>query len=235
MGIEVAKQYLQQHYPHATAALLGGSAVHGQFHERSDLDLVIIDPETDVSFHEVVHFKGWTIDTFVFYEEVISDFFALNADRGIPTLQKICATGVVLCNVDGAADTLKAEAVKSYTRGPTAWTLDELNDARYQLTDVLLDLEATTVWMESWVLSSRLIWQTIEFALRAEERWCGEGRWLLREFKAADEIRYIQLTQAIEVFEAMQQTQPIIDWVDSVLEPYGGRLLLGYYAEGEPD
>lgn len=233
--VEASKRYVEDQFPTCIAAILGGSAVSGNINGTSDLDLVIIDPDADVCFQETVEFEGWNIDCFVFYEDIIIDFFAINADKGIPTLQKLCAEGLILKNVNGAADALKTEAKQSLARGPAAWDLDEMNDARYKITDLLLDFEQSEEDLEASFLCSRISWLATEFVLRTAEHWCGEGKWLARELKAYDSSLYDQLADAINRFATSRDKGPIIKWTDRILAPYGGRLFAGYYAEGDPD
>ena len=196
--LETVQALIREHFPDCEAAILGGSAVTGGWNEHSDLDIVIVDPETDVCYRETFDVDGQLVEAFVFYDDAYVDHFVESAREGIPTLQMICAHGRVIVNRNQAADRLQEEARRSLEQGPEPWTLDQMNESRYELTDLSNDLKMDLPLLEQWMLFHRVAWLGMEFALRVNERWCGEGKWMVRELRRLDPALCDRLADAVQ-------------------------------------
>lgn len=81
---------------------------------------------------------------------------------------------------------------------------------------------------EALVTLMTLSLQIAEFTLRANKRWLGRGKGLIRELNKFDSALSANYIQAINSFVHMQDKQPFIRLVDQILDPHGGRLFEGF-------
>jgi hypothetical protein len=225
---ETAAQFVRAEFAHCSAAIMGGSAAREEYTEHSDLDLVIVDHTIPAPSHEIYRFGDWDIEVFAFCGGTYEDFFQENAREGIPTLQRICAEGILIVDRGGEGMRLQERAKKALAAGPVPWTLDDMNRARFELTNLLLDLTAAKSYAEAVFVANELAKAAHHFILRIHGRWTGFGKWMIRELERFDE----QLCrQFIAVFTRLYQTgeiDQVVAWIDELLAPYGGRLLAGF-------
>ena len=226
--LETAKRFVSAEFAQCSAAIMGGSAARGEYNENSDIDFVIVDHSVHVPYHEIFRFEDWDIEVFAFGGYTYEDFFQENARMGIPTLQRICAEGILICDRNGDGRRLQERAKKALAAGPAPWTLDEMNRARFELTHLLLDLISAKSYPETVFVANDLAKSAHHFILRIHGRWTGEGKWMIRELEQYD----VQVCrQFVSVFTHLYRTgekEQVVAWIDEILAPYGGRLSAGF-------
>jgi hypothetical protein len=228
---EAASQFIQYQFPHCNVAILSGSVVTNQDTEHSDLDLVIIDDSQPRPFRASYIEFGWPIEAFILTKETYQYFFEINQFKAIPSLQRMCADGMVLKD-DGTADALIQEAKDMLHQGPLPWTLEELNQARYEITECLEDLTGSAAHDEAIFIVNRMANLVQEFESRVHGYWVGEGKWVVRSLKLYDKTFCHQFLKELDDFYKTEKKEGLIAFVDRVLEPYGGRLFAGFMQEG---
>ncbi|MDQ0253525.1 hypothetical protein J2S74_000897 [Evansella vedderi] len=67
-----------------------------------------------------------------------------------------------------------------------------------------------------------------EFVLRTNRQWIGSSKWVIRSLKHYDESFTEQFVEAFDTFYKFGEKDKIIQLVDSILQPYGGRLFEGF-------
>lgn len=224
---QAAKKFIESHYPNCEVAYLAGSVVRGEETESSDLDIIIIDSSVGESYRESLTEYDWPIEVFVHNMFTYKNFFKQNIDRARPSLPQMCAEGIILCD-KGHASRIKNEALQLLKAGPTPWKTVEIEQARYHLTDLLNDLEGSTNALEDLFIVSKLADHTHEFVLRVNGHWIGEGKWILRALKEYNETFAEQFASVFDKYYSSRTKTGVIQFVDDVIAPYGGRLFEGY-------
>ncbi len=223
-----ARRFVEAYFPDAGVAILSGSVVQGLATPFSDLDIVIFDPSQRDSFRKTFFDSDWKIEAFVLKPEEYEDFCEESRIAGIPTLQRMCADGTVIVD-DGSAASIIETARQNLRNGPLPWTTYEINRARYEITECLEDLSGSNHRSENLFVVNKLAQLVHEFALRANNQWIGDGKWIVRSLRMFDESFCREFIAHLETFYRDGEKQGLIDFVDVLLERFGGRLTAGYF------
>ncbi|WP_059173092.1 nucleotidyltransferase domain-containing protein [Bacillus sp. FJAT-27445] len=225
--IEDALKIINAKFPNCQAALLAGSVVRGEATETSDLDMVIFDGNLFAPYRESLIDNGWPIEAFVHNLTSYRDFFKSDIEQGVPSLVRMVSDGIVLKGAD-IIDPIKKEANQLMEIGPEEWPDELIVTKRYFLTDALDDFIGSTNRAESIFIAVTLANLASEFVLRVNRKWIGKSKWIVRSLKEFDEEFAERFTEAFDRFYKTDQKDKIIELVEDILEPYGGRLFEGF-------
>ncbi|WP_238236177.1 nucleotidyltransferase domain-containing protein [Exiguobacterium acetylicum] len=214
-------------YPDHCAVLLAGSHARGQATAQSDVDLIIFEASRRQAFRESFIHDGMPVEAFIHSFETIQPFFESDRERGRPSLQRMIADSWTIEDHPHLAF-IRKEAVQQLADGPIAWTNAEQERARYFLSDVLDDFESVTYRAEGLAIASRLYEQSIEFVLRANRRYIGQGKWAIRALAEFDEDYARRHIVAFELYYQSDDRQEVVALVDDYLAPFGGRYFDGF-------
>jgi len=230
-AIEAAAGLVRQRFPDALAAFLGGSVLTDARTPLSDLDVVVIRPDGRPAFRETVRHHGWLAELFVstptVYDEILSREVAAHRS---PLLHMV-GGGVVLVDADGTGARLHAAAARMLAVGPPRPSTEELEDARYALTDLLDDLVGAADGGEVAAIATRVYAETSRLALMLTGSWLGTGKWLARRLREADPDGYLALNAALRAAIAGADATPLRRVAEEVLGRAGGRLMEGYHRD----
>ncbi|NME06656.1 MULTISPECIES: nucleotidyltransferase domain-containing protein [unclassified Psychrobacillus] len=223
----VAEHFVQQYFPHCLGAILAGSVVRGEGTSTSDLDIVIFDEHILTSYRESLYLEGWPIEVFAHSLSSYKQFFELDCERAKPSLPKMVAEGVVLKG-QGVLSPIQEEARVLLSNGPREWSKETITMKRYFLTDVLDDFIGCTNTQEELFVVHSLLDLANEFVLRTNRQWTGTSKWGYRALKQFDESFAIKFTEAFDAYYKHREKEKIVEIVDEMLQPYGGRLFEGF-------
>jgi hypothetical protein len=224
---QAAKKFVESYFPACEVAYLAGSVVRGEETESSDLDIIIFDSSVGESYRQSLFEYEWPIEVFVHNMFSYKNFFRNDKDRARPSLPQMCAEGIILRDT-GQASKIKNEALQLLKAGPTPWKSIEIEKARYHLTDLLNDLEGSTNGIEDLFIVSKLADITHEFVLRVNGHWIGEGKWIIRALKEYNEPFAVRFAKVFDTYYSTRSKIGVIEFVDEVIAPFGGRLFEGY-------
>lgn len=223
----IAQQFIASHYPESDIVWIGGSAVSGNLTTESDIDLIIID-ETETPRLECYHFLGWKIEAFIYTAISLEFEFQTARNRGMATIIKMCAEGLLIQDKQGDGKEIQREAKILYEQGPQPWNEDKINKARYQITDSLSDFRSSEDFEESLFILNKLIYTLTELILRADGNWFGEGKWVARNLKSYDTGMCDKLVKYTKTYMNTNDKTELISFIQSTLDNYGGELFVGY-------
>ncbi|GAB2512120.1 nucleotidyltransferase domain-containing protein [Paramicrobacterium agarici] len=180
-----ARRFVDAHYPQALAAFLGGSAASGDATDSSDLDILIVLPDTwaSASFVETVTFEGQLVEAFVYGRDGLLPWLKKGRDDGRPVLDRLITSGVSLVPGE-VADGMAAGSRAVFDAGPAPIDDEQLNRRRYALSALVDDVaDAGDQGIRN--VASWAAWkEAAELALLWKGCWMGTGKWLLRELRA---------------------------------------------------
>ncbi|MEC1716670.1 nucleotidyltransferase domain-containing protein [Schinkia azotoformans] len=223
----IAQQFIVSHYPESEIVWIGGSAVYGNLTTESDIDLIIID-ETETPRLECYHFLGWKIEAFIYTALSLEFEFQTARYRGMPTIIKMCAEGLLIEDKQGNGEEFQREARILYEQGPQLWDEDKINEARYKITDFLSDFRSSEDFEESLFILNKLIDTLTELILRADGNWVGVGKWVARNLKSYDIDMCDKLVKYTRKYMITKDKTELISFIQSTLDNYGGELFVGY-------
>ncbi|WP_407272374.1 nucleotidyltransferase domain-containing protein [Radiobacillus sp. PE A8.2] len=225
--IEAAKLFINKHFPDCDGALLAGSVVRGQHTKTSDLDIVVFDKKLPTSYRESLIDFGWYIEVFAHNLISYKTFFQSDYQRARPSMPRMVAEGVILKD-KGVLASIKLEAKQLLDKGPEAWSLKTIDMKRYFITDALDDLIGCTNRAEALFIANALAMDVSEFVLRTNQQWIGASKWVVRALQQYDQAFTDQFVEAFDSFYKTGNKDKIIELIDGVLKPYGGRLFEGF-------
>jgi predicted nucleotidyltransferase len=224
--IQTAKEIINEHYPNCSIALLGGSAARKDHTKTSDLDIIILN-EDGTDYRESFHAKGWPVEVFVHSLNTYSLYLELERQYGVPLYTRIFAEGIILKD-NGSATEIIQLAAEILKAGPEPWPQDKIITNRYIITDILEDLRGSKDEYEDLFIVNTLVQVLHEFILRINQKWIGEGKWVIRSLRQYDRSLADTLCQAMNSFYKDGNKQPILSFSENILANYGGELFEGY-------
>ncbi len=225
--IEAAKKFIYTHFPNCQGAVLAGSVVRGEATETSDLDIVIFDKNLPNSYRESFIELDWAIEVFAHNLTSYRHFFESDCERARPSLPYMVSEGIILTDTE-IIHSIKKEANELLEKGPKQWSAETILTKRYFLTDTLDDFIGCTNRSEAIFIANTLAELTSEFVLRTNKQWTGTSKWIVRALKQYDPTFANYFVEAFDIFYTTNEKNNVIQLVDKVLEPYGGRLFAGF-------
>ena len=237
--VEKAKQFIDSHFPDCESALLAGSFVRNESTSTSDFDIVIIQPDGSQCYRETFLFNEQLIEAFVHTKESCLEWFQKDLKRGKPSLQNMVIEGIELKNHSILISVKKSQqviiiselkkiAVEQLEAGPNPLSNDEIDNRRYFITDMLDDLIGSIDKDEWKFISNELVLPVISLDLLMNNKWLVNGKRIASVYRVFDASRYSELMQAISALHCDLNKTSFINWVESILNKYGGRLDAGY-------
>lgn len=225
-AIEAAHQF-NNHFPNCQGAILAGSVVRGESTETSDLDIIIFEKNIHSSYRESLIEIGWAIEVFVHNLDSYKLFFESDRKRARPSLPRMVSEGMILKD-DGIIDSIKKEAQDLLENGPKKWSVETIKTKRYFITDALDDFIGCSNRAEELFIASTLAELVSEFYLRTNNQWIGTSKWLVRSLRHYDEAFAKKFIEAFDDYYKSGEKSQVIQLVDSILLPFGGRLFDGF-------
>ncbi|MED4112608.1 nucleotidyltransferase domain-containing protein [Priestia megaterium] len=225
--LQAATKFIFKHYPNCQGALLTGSVVRGEATHTSDLDIVIFDDNFTSSFRESLIEFGWAIEVFAHNLTSYQLFLKNDCKRARPSLPRMISEGIILAD-KGVVQSIKEEANQLLEKGPEKWSEDTIKLKRYFISDALDDLIGSSNTSESLFIANTLAYITHEFVLRTNGHWIGDSKWIVRSLNLYNEGFSKEFVEAFDTFYKTGNKDKVIQLVDKVLEPHGGRLFEGF-------
>ncbi len=230
-AVETAQMLINERFPDCRGAILGGSVVRGEATSTSDLDIIVIYDKTGSVRRESFYYKGWPVELFVHTKDSCRGYFQKDAERARPTLPRMVAEGLVLRGKDFLGG-IRKEAAALMAAGPALWTDAELTFKRYFLTDALEDFIGSAKRHESLFIAGKLAELAHESLLRTNKQWIGQSKWIYRELSYYDQALAYRFAECFDGFYQFGEKQPVIELVDDIMKPFGGRCFDGFSLSG---
>ncbi|RIW28690.1 nucleotidyltransferase domain-containing protein [Bacillus salacetis] len=223
----VTQQFIEANFSESEVVWIGGSAAKGNLTKESDIDLVIID-EAETPRLQCYEFQGWKIEAFIYTALSLELQFQAARYRGIPTIIRMCADGLLIKDERGTGKEVTERAVSLFEQGPERWSEGRIGEAKYQITDHLSDFRSSEDFEESVFILNKLVSTLAEMVLKAEGKWTGEGKWFARELRSYDHELSGKLVSSSRHFMQTEDKNELISLIHSVLDQYGGELFEGH-------
>jgi hypothetical protein len=232
---ETATKIFRERYQDAKAMFLAGSVVRGEATDYSDLDLVVVFERLDHAWRESFTYDRWPVEAFIHDTQTLRYFFEeIDAKSGCPSLPQMVAEGIPIAGRDEFAETLKDEARKVIAQGPPRWDEDQINNKRYQITDLLDDMSDPRSPAELTASGARLYELLADFYLRSNHQWSATGKTIPRRLRAVNSTIADQFETAFTQLFCESSTRAVIELAEQVLKPFGGKLFDGYRSDAPP-
>jgi Nucleotidyltransferase domain len=221
----------KQQYSNAIAIFWAGSVTTGNYTGRSDLDLVVIFEHVPNAYREAFVYEDWKVDTFIHDLETLRYFFEeIDGKSGMPALPQMILTGILITPPSTISEQIKCLAQKTMDAGPPPWSKEQLDRARFFITDLLDDILCPQNRAEQLASTAKLYDLLAEFYFRAQNKWQASGKTILHSLKKQDYYLFSMYRDAFDELFKHNHTQQLEKLVLKILAPHGGLLWEGYHA-----
>lgn len=228
----VTKELFETRYHGADAIFVAGSVVRGEASTYSDLDLVVVYPRVATAFRESFFHLGWPVEAFIHDPETLRYIFT-NVDRqlGRATLAEMIFEGHEVPGCSNLTAEMKSLAEKILAEGPPALEEAEIQDRRYQISELIDDIREPRSRQEL-ISSATVIYNELaDFYFRQRRGWSSGGKAIVKRMKREDPLFARRFAEAFDLLFAAGQASRVIDLAEEVLAPHGGFLFEGYRRE----
>ena len=191
------------------------------------LECFIFDESFTSSFRESLIEFGWAIEVFAHNLTSYQAFFKSDCKRARPSLPRMISEGIILVD-NGIVQSIKKEAAQLLEKGPEKWPEETIRLKRYFISDALDDLIGSSNKGESLFIANTLAYITHEFVLRTNGHWIGDSKWIVRSLNNYNKSFSKEFVEAFDTFYKTGSKDTVIQLVDKVLAPHGGRLFEGF-------
>ena len=225
--LEVATRVVDAHFPQCLTAFLASEVLSGARTPTSDLDIVVVLDGPPAPYRQTMTAYGWVVELFVHTRESLHHFLDLDAQDQRCTLARMC-TGYVLRDVADLADSIQLEAQGVIDAGPPEFSVEQIDERRYHLTDLLDDFDGANDPDEIIFIAGQLIHQAGDLALASQRRWRGTGKWMVRQLNEAGSDVAERLARSLRTLVVTDAKGELHEVVLDVLILAGGPLTDGY-------
>lgn len=226
----------QSKFPDAELVFLAGSVVRSEATAYSDLDLVVVYKKLQNAWRESFLFEGWPIEAFVHDPATLNYFFTeVDGKAGFSSLANMVLEGIPIPAASAFSDALKETAEKSIAAGPPQLSQEELDRARYAITDVVDDLRAPRNKVEAVAAGTKLYPLLADFYLRSQNKWSATGKAIPRLLEKQDPAFHKQFQKAFALLFTAGDSALVITLAEMVLKPFAGFLFAGHKLQAPQD
>ena len=225
--IEAANKFVEYYFPKAQASMLAGSVAREEHNDKSDLDIIVITDEVETPFRQSYVEFGWNIEAFVFNNKNYMDFFEKDARRKRPSLPNMVIESIVLKD-DQIIKIMKKQAKSLLQKGPEKLSENEIRDFRYEITNLLDDLEGETDYFKNLFIVSELVEKLKQFTLLVNGYWDSKGKYNVKSLNNFDEQIAGIFLMAMEEYYKNENKDVLISLSNDILNIQGGKLFEGY-------
>jgi hypothetical protein len=227
----IAVRLVQEHYPTAVAAIIGGSFATGRQTPSSDIDLLLLFDHVDCAWRSTIVAEGRTVELFA-HDLATFTYFCkeMDAPSGTVPLARMVLEGENIAASGEHYAQLLALAQAIDAAGPPVLDMDNLQRRRYAITTALEDLVDSGHPGEALAVACQLYQALADLHLRAAGVWSGGGKHLFRRLQAFDAAIASELDGALRLVASdLAAGQRAFEHVvAAVLAPVGGPLLHGF-------
>ena len=233
--IFAAKDLFETRYQGADAVLVAGSVVRGEASTYSDLDLVVIFPKVAAAYRESFTHKGWPVEAFIHDLETLRYFFyRVDRPEGSATLCEMVKEGLEVPAPTSSTREAKELAAEILREGPPKLTVEDIEDRRYMISEMIDDLREPRSRHEMNASAARLFSELGDFYCRSRGSWTGHGKGLLKRLKSQDPVLARRYSEAFDQLFQHGQPAMVIALAEELLLPYGGLFFDAYRREALP-
>ena len=230
-----ARALVEQWFPEARAAWLGGSVGLGLATPGSDLDVTVLLPGPPAPFRDSRRFRGWPVELFVHTETSLDFYVRRDAAGGRPTMPRLVGVSEVLVDTDGSGEQWRLTARALLAAGPPRLAGDDLASLRYAVTDAMDDVTHAHDAHERLVTATLLADEAAHLLLHGAGHWWGRGKWVARELADLDRRHGTDWRPRHEqalVTAVAGDVSLLLAFADDVLTRHGGPLFEGHRLAG---
>lgn len=224
--LQLCERFIDQEFPAAEIAVVGGSTARGNRTPSSDIDLLIVGDslfaDDATSLAATFSFGGEVFEVFAYTHDGYSEWAHSGIGQYRPVILHMLIEGQQVRGGD-ALTALRGRWREILAEGPIVGE-HEIAMRRYAITDLLDDLRDAVDDLERNVIAWSLFQQLAELMLLIERRWIGTGKYLPRRLRELSPSRVDRITSPL----LRGDFAAFATCVDGELARAGGRVQAGF-------
>ena len=226
--IKITNEILQDKHPSAEFAFLSGSIMRGEGTLFSDLDVVVVYKNLPNAYRESFYFRGFPVETFVHTPETLNYFmFEVDRPNGFPALANMISEGIEVPAARAASQKLKRLAEKCLAMKPPPLSKVQIDNLRYQITNLIEDIRAPRSKIELTASGTELYAVLANFYFRANNLWSAENKSIPRVLNKTNPELREKFCASFEELFVEGKAERVIELTEKILQPHGGFLFEG--------
>ena len=225
-AIQVTSSVLGNRFPGYSFAFASGSIIRGEGTKGSDIDLVVVFDRLETAWREAFVEGDLPFEVFVQDPETLSWFFESDIARGCPVIIHMVATGQILGPNPDKGHVWKDYAASVLRAGPPEPVGEKLNALKYQITDLLDDLQGERSGSEACAIAAQLYQPLADLMLLGRGRWSGRGKWIPRLIRETDQEMADRFDDAFRQV-SLGNVEELCNLTHAELDRHGGPFFAG--------
>lgn len=197
--VELTKRFIEERFPGAEVAVIGGSTARGTRTTTSDIDLLLIGDEVFAdgasSLAGAWEHDGEVFEVFAYTHDTYTEWARRGISQYRPVIVDLLLDGQEVRGGDALAR-LREEWGAKLAEGPPI-TDHELAMRRYAVTDLIDDLRDAADPLEQYVVAWDLFEKVADLMLLTDKHWIGTGKYLARRLRELSVSRTEHLTSPL--------------------------------------
>jgi Nucleotidyltransferase domain len=231
-----AKAAVKRNFSEAKIVFLAGSSIRADATETSDLDLVVIFDHLDHAYRMSFTHGGWPVEAFVHDPQTLAYFLEeIDSKNGFPALPAMVVESSEVTEPSALSREIRSQAQAVLDRGPPDLTVEEIENRRYMITDVIEDLRDPATLEELVSAGARFYPALADFYCRVRGEWSAQGKQIPRNLRRIDPIFAERYAQVFDALFVDRDAKGIIRLSEELLEPVGGTLFDGFRRDAPAD
>lgn len=232
----IAKDIVANKYPESAVSFLAGSYIYGHNTSSSDLDLVVLFDKVPTAYRESFIYSGFPVEAFVHDEETLLYFFKeVDIKSGVPALPIMVADGLIISGDNDLANKLKNYSTELINQGPPKLNQEEKEQLSYEIGDLMEDIRSPRNRQELIISATTLLPRVINYYLRINQQWSGEGKSLVRALEKYDPNLTESLLTTFESVIIEHEPSKFIQLIEKIMAQSIGIHFDGYRRDAPSD
>ena len=221
---------VQQHYPAAMGVMLTGSALDQDLGPHSDIDLLIFYAHGERLTRSIFKVEDRVVECLTFSLQEIEGQLEQERRQGKSALIGMLARAQVLKETPQKhLEKVQQKAQSQWQQKAPALSATALDFKRHKLSKLVYDLRDEQDPTAAFTLVAELLPMLTQLVLRPAGHLAGESlKWDMRALQQHMPEQHQALSTALQQLYSQQNTAPLLQTIDQLLEPVGGLLMEGY-------
>lgn len=221
-AIEVVRRYTNSAYPEASLILLCGSWSRNVANEDSDIDILVLDPNTSTYVFTCVEFESWLLEICVVSPKNFDDYIQHDIRRRDSTISSMYAHGIVIHGEDAFVKEIKSKAQTILSSSFPPLTEREKKNLSRRLTVLLKDLRNSAP-LGIPALAAQCHTALANAVIDIEGGWRGEEKTLRPALAKVDPLMADKLDEGL-ILACQGDTSILIKLSEQVIDRLGGEV-----------
>lgn len=221
-AIAIAQRYVASRHPSAVFAAIYGSATRNQLEELSDMDVLVVRPDSPLLLKEQVLVNSRMVQALMVSSDVLHRAIASTRTTFNSFFPNILAESRLIYGDHTSYEAAKRQATESLAAGLGTMRRSRLGKPKSSAASQILKLMRLTDKVELKYRMIMLVQATQEFILLHHGAWLGDASFRLDQLREVDPEAVVLMDEGLELSIIATDPYPLIHATLKIFDRYGG-------------